>query len=591
MYQRSSELPLSPQQSRSSSSVAAGVRAVLAELTAELGVVTQPTEAAFLRLGDGLAATVADLQRIEAGFADLSERIDGQDAVAAIHGIEQAVACIAELSQGNGEEAACLGRLADDIARLARLLAVLGSVAAEVGVLAMNAKIQAAQLVTGAADFSVFTVEMTRLAGLAQSTIDRAGAKVAALAVAIGRARADEEAFTRTSRAELAEVQERLGHGAAVLAERRRRAAAATQTVRERSRSEGVRVAESIGQLQINDITCQRVEHVRKALEVLDGVLAEDSADVEGDALVTAVCRLQQAQLGRTATDYRDQIDRLLANLRLMAADAGAIVDQAGAAFSDGSGGRASFVGPLEADIQRATRLLDGFVAARGRVHAVMEAVHASVTEIVHDLGAVTSIDADLQVMGLNATLKCGRLGSDGRALGVIAQELRVCGKRTEDNARTVSALLAGITDTAAALRRMADSGGQGRFAELQDAMAESLSRLDALAARLDDALARLERDGGRVARTLDQLAGGVRVHHDVGAALQLVSSRLAELGAPGDAAVESGTVRDRLRTLLAGHYTMESERLIHQLAAEDDMVEETHAPPAEAVDVDDCFL
>ena len=33
--------------------------------------------------------------------------------------------------------------------------------------------------------------------------------------------------------------------------------------------------------------------------------------------------------------------------------------------------------------------------------------------------------------MGLNTTLKCGRLGVVGRPLSVIAQELRDCGGRT----------------------------------------------------------------------------------------------------------------------------------------------------------------
>ncbi len=594
MHHRNRETALPPQQSLGDG--IGGVRLALAELIRDLATVTAPSEQAFLDLGNGLAATVADLQRIEGDFAELSDRIDGQDAIAAVAGIEQAVAAIAGVTQGDGAAIGCLGRLTEGVDRLAKRLAVLRGVAGEVAILAMNAKIQASHLTVGASDFAVFTVEMTHLAGMAQSTIDGARTKVAGLSAAIGRARADEEAFARSSAAELAAIRERLGHGAAVLAERRRRAATAAHGVQERSRRQAAQVAEAIGYLQINDITTQRIEHIRKALDVLDDVLAEDGAAPAGDsidknALAAAVCRLQQAQLGRTSSDYCGQIDRLIANLSHMSADATSIVEEAKTAFSDGSGGgRSSFAGQLGADIERASRLLDGFAATQARVHGVMEAVHSGVTDIVEDLHGVTSIDADMQIMGLNATLKCGRLGSAGRALGVIAQELRSCGKRTEDNAKTVSALLTEVTATASILHRLADAGGQARLGTLRVTMAESMARLDALATLLDAALIRLEEDGGRAARTLDGLAGRVHVHHDMASALGRISDRLGKLAASGGEAFDDAGIRDRLRQMLASHYTMASERLIHQLIVEDSATESAGAP-ALAANIDDCFL
>ena len=53
-------------------------------------------------------------------------------------------------------------------------------------------------------------------------------------------------------------------------------------------------------------------------------------------------------------------------------------------------------------------------------------------------------------------------------------------------------------------------------------------------------------------------------------------------------------TVSERLRTLLAGHYTMQSERLVHQLFA--DCFAEDHAPPpaivaGSDVDIDDLLF
>ena len=100
MHHRNRETALPPQQSLGDG--IGGVRLALAELIRDLATVTAPSEQAFLDLGNGLAATVADLQRIEGDFAELSDRIDGQDAIAAVAGIEQAVAAIAGVTQGDG---------------------------------------------------------------------------------------------------------------------------------------------------------------------------------------------------------------------------------------------------------------------------------------------------------------------------------------------------------------------------------------------------------------------------------------------------------------------------------------------------------
>jgi uncharacterized protein YukE len=567
----------------------AEVRRALTRLAAELGEVAAPTEPVFVELGQALAATVAGLQRIGTDFADLSQQIDGEDAVAAVDGIEQAVACIANLSVDRGQEAACLVQLTGDVGQLARRLVILRSVAGEVGVLAMNAKIQASQLRVGGDDFSVFTTEMTRLAGLAQATVERAATKVAQLAAAIGTAHADREAFVRDSGAELATVGQRLSEGAATLAERRRRAVAAVETVRERSSRSAEHVSGGIQQLQVNDITIQRIDHVRKALEALDAVLASDGSDpADGPPLAAAACRLQQAQLERTAIEYVEQVEQLAANLRGIAAEARGVVDEAAAAFSDG--GQVSFAGHLEADIGRANRLLDGFAAARDRVQAVMEAVHDGAAEVVQDLHAIASIDADMQVMGLNATLKCGRLGTEGRALGVIAHELRSCSKRTEDNARGIGSLLQNITDVAARLHQAGDGEGISHLTDLQEAVTASLGRLQALARLMDSALGSLERDGRQAIVALEATAADIAVHHQLSAALNAIARRLEELSADwGGGEGDVDAIRERLRSLLADHYTMASERIVHQLIADDDEILAESAPAD--TDVDDFFL
>jgi uncharacterized protein YukE len=586
MYHRTSEVPEPTRQSVRDTGEP--VRATLAEVIGTLGDVVAPTEAIFLDLGQGLSDTVNDLQRIENGFTELGRQIDSPDVSDAIARIELAVSGLADLSANSGRETEGLGRLSNNVAQLVKRLTVLYAVTGEVRILAMNAKIQASQLTDGTADFTVFTAEMGRLADLARNTVGDARSKVAGLVEVIARALAEEESFTRSSAVQLSEMRARLVNGVAMLVQRRHRAAEAAQLVRERSRLASAHVSDCMGRLQINDIATQRIEHVRTALETLDDLLAADGGD--DNALAAEVCRLQRAQLDHTASDYTDQVDSLIAALRDIGTDARAIVTEAGAAFSGDDGGATSFAGALEADIDQACRLLDDLVSARGRAGAIMETVHVSVADIVEDLHAVTSIDADMQIMGLNATLKCGRLGSRGQVLGVIAQELRGCSRRVDDNAKSVAALLDEVRQIASALHHTQEGRDQDRFAGPKAAMTAFSSRIERLAAALDGMLAQLRDDGSRAAGTLDAIANRVHVHEDVAKALRDAANRLTTVASGTGEVEDVDAIRDKLKDLLAGRYTMASERQIHHLMAADDGDDAENMAVSQD-SIDDCFL
>ena len=82
-----------------------------------------------------------------------------------------------------------------------------------------------------------------------------------------------------------------------------------------------------------------------------------------------------------------------------------------------------------------------------------MAAVLDAAGALTQRLANMQSVQEDIRILGLNATLKCGRLGTLGRPLAAVAQELRLCSARFGADAANVLHDLDRLAPIAARLR------------------------------------------------------------------------------------------------------------------------------------------
>lgn len=489
-------------------------------------------------------------------LARLGHSLQSDEALRSVAALTQAVAGITDLDAGTRIHGEALNRLSADSAEIAKHLETLRRIVAEITALAINGKIQAALVATAGVDFSVFTAEIGRLGTQAGQQIEQAVGRLASVRAAIAGAIQTEVAFLRNEAGELRNIRARIEHNIVQMSERARRAAQAVEAVESKSRQVADKVGRTIGELQINDITCQRIEHVRLALRQVAG-------DETAPRLALAACRLQRLQLDEAARDYVAEIEALIGNLRGLSQDAADLLDEADNAFGDRSGGL--FLTEIENDVARAVALLDAYAAGEERTRATIALVSQGFTAMSADLEAIRSIDADMRVMGLNATLKCGRLGNAGQALGVVAQELRACSRRTEDSSRTVADLLR---------RVLADAGNLGLSSAASETAGEPPARimtgcvagLGQLSAAMGEAMDHLHGQAPAVARRLAGGADGIAFHHRLAEECRKTADSITALADGLDDGAPLGDEEfDALRRLVEASYTMDSERLVHQ--------------------------
>ncbi|CCG39941.1 hypothetical protein [Magnetospirillum molischianum] len=571
-------------------------------LNAELEQLAAPNEAAFITLGDALASARTTLSTGSVQFHALSEMLDSENGNRAERMIASAREDILSISTETREIASSLGQLDQRTGAVAKPLGTLAKIISEISALGINAKIHAAQVNAQGIDFTVFTKDIDRLQQLADDTIKRASGQLGSLSMAMASARLASDSFQRGDAVELESIGTRMGGQLAELAARRETVRRALPDIEKRTSVIAERVSRSISALQINDMTSQRFEHVRSALALMRGLTAPPSGtetdwlhdlnDERKQQILASVCSLQAQQMERAVADFSQAIRELKGNLTALGTEASTILTEAQSLFGGDSGDK-SFIETVATDIERAAVLLDNYCQADERVRMLIHQVSEVFACIAKDLSALRSIDADLRIMGLNATLKCTRLGTSGHALGVVAQELRACSRRTEEISRLIAAAIDAATAEALALAERSERE-HATAAALAGNIAESTRSMRTISGMVDKTLSDLMTACDRVSRLLGEATANFNLEHSLESGVGVLVGRLTDLGhqaAPGG--VDPAVVREDIQRMLGQHYTMSSERIIHDIFADGEAL--SSPPPATGAsaesDIDDFFF
>jgi hypothetical protein len=216
----------------------------------------------------------------------------------------------------------------------------------------------------------------------------------------------------------------------------------------------------------------------------------------------------------------------------------------------------------LAEQMQDAEALIRGYATARANTGNLVHAVSDRVSAMVSHVQAVHSIEIDLRIMGLNATLKCSRLGTGGRALSVIAQTLRAYAGSTVADA---AELMAGLETIIAAARDLgAPADGDDGAAALDDLMAALSAAAGVLTNTGTDMANALMTLAGVMSDVTTRLGDSTQRLEQVNAitsALRGVAGRLTD--AAGDVISDDG-LSDAVLAQLAERYTMARERETH---------------------------
>jgi methyl-accepting chemotaxis protein len=339
-------------------------------------------------------------------------------------------------------------------------------------------------------------------------------------------------------------------------------------------------ISEVVSSMQMHDMTRQQLEHVVEALERLSSELeCEGAVSSENDnarlsrLIVEAgdVCELQDAQLRFASNELYTAVCTIIDNLRDIAAKQSVIAQETMTITGATGSTDSSFVDVMTKGMVAVTAVLTSCAWSDQNMADIMKKVAQTIDEIANFVTDIEAIGSEIDLIALNAQVKAAHTGPEGAALGVLAEAIKRLSDEAVRQTGSVAATLTGIHAVTEHL--LADSQSEEgrlgtRIASMQDELSEILRAMGDMNAEMHSVLTGLNEEVLSLTQDVDQATSGVDVHERTKVMADVVledlqkivtSSRLIEPA--------SNEFKENLRHM-EEHYTMESERHIHEALA-----------------------
>jgi hypothetical protein len=246
-----------------------------------------------------------------------------------------------------------------------------------------------------------------------------------------------------------------------------------------------------------------------------------------------------------------------------------------------------STLGAFSAEVHNAVAVLRNCETERHKLEGVAHDVQATVKVLLDHVEAVREIEANMRLVSLNAAVRCAQLGPRGRALNVIARQLRELTGETVIAAESAMESLGQAAALAQSFSAASSGEAAGQVGWLEREAVSAVGLLETVDKRLGDALALLNQDGPVAIRHLGEAAARLSGHAAISETMADARFRLEELA--GEPAAPPAAALP-LFAHLRKSYTMEAERKIHRDLVPDDAAE-APAEPEPGAELDDLLF
>ena len=566
------------------------------QIGVRLEAARQVVETRFLEAGDVLSRAVDGVGSLIAGLDAIRANLDAETVAATTDELVQAAETLKSLPDSLDVRRGRVGELVKFSEGLGGRIAEMRQHLAYLRVFAINIKITSGGIAAAGAEFAIFAQEIYDCIELGGAQLDALSNDLARLDQTLRGALAHEQDLAKSCSSLLPAVPDALTASAAAIAEHHARIASVAVNVATLARDVQKKVGGGLAALQVGDSTRQRIEHVQAGLKFLDEMAEITSLDAEPRARAHAfVHRLLGAQLSAMAQDFHREVGRINQSVVGMAADASELLRLRDLASGQSDSNEASFLRSLENNVGQALGLVGDMTAGEQAAEAVSRSAAVSARELTERIAGIQNIRADVQMMALNTTLKCARIGETGKPLGVIAVELRAHAIHLEKSAAQTTASLESLFDAAQALgqRDAARDDEDGKAAAAATVLSGAVARIGKAGDGVDSALDAVARQGVDVVDMLRRAAQRSDLNTQIGSVLDAAADQLLDMA--GDDEIATDDIAPALHPLLAKlakTYTMAQEREVHRAFTEG-LAEAVEAEPevvAEAVDDDLLF-
>lgn len=352
---------------------------------------------------------------------------------------------------------------------------------------AMTAKIAGASV----ADFSDFVSEIMERIQFATQEVKELAARVEALAAQIDGANIQSGGPLENYFDDLPKIVSRLLKNGAEIETQKQNLSAMALKVSDLARKAQAKVGQVLSAMQIGDITRQRIEHCQSAFEIAKEMIEAGGATPvsaeERDAIMGTITRLVAELLAESTTDFHRDSSRVVETIHSLGGDVAALMKLYEAMILAQHPERGNPISVVHEDLVTARGMVANIAKAAGVAASLSRNTAVLIGELTTSVETIQLVRRDIQYMALNTTLRCGRLGEEGRPINVVTGELRVFASVLDDDAGQILNTLKQLQQHSAGLET-ADAGqSDGETESLEGLLDSAVPMLAEAATTMED--------------------------------------------------------------------------------------------------------
>lgn len=336
-------------------------------------------------------------------------------------------------------------------------------------------------------------------------------------------------------------------------------------------------IASVVSSMQFHDITRQQIEHVIEALEKLRQHTCAKPDELNNDACTSLVsetgdvCELQAAQTHHAADQLARATLAILESIRSIGAQQSQVSQELQMALMGDSGsGDTTLLAAMQRNMRDVITILNRCAAADQQLASAMAEVATTTAQISGFVSDIEAVGSEINLIALNAQIKAAHTGPEGAALGVLAEAIKRLSLDAVIQTEEVSATLREINAITVDIRQEseAEQHSLGQVAIMEHEAEQIISRLGRITATLHDRLASLTSTATGLSEEIETLTAGVHVHEEATRLAHEAETVLEQIYREARRLVPASAEFSSNLRHMEQRYTMESERLIHEMMA-----------------------
>jgi methyl-accepting chemotaxis protein len=248
------------------------------------------------------------------------------------------------------------------------------------------------------------------------------------------------------------------------------------------------------------------------------------------------VCVEGGALLQSTRTDFNSVVLTVIENLKILSAGVNDLLREVRHLVSVGTSMEGSFLAKIDDSLSSVTLTISTLSESgmlRGQLSGATTVAVKTVGEMSGFMKAIEYIGDEVELIALNAAVKADQIGKEGRAIGIVADEIQRISAMAQMHTSSITAILKDVGTYAEHLSIDVGAGENvytTNIAELSGKLASAVGYLRDLNSKLISAIREMEETGKGLVSEIEGVIGNICIHKDVDIVVGEALSNLREI-------------------------------------------------------------